>query len=475
MNTTRFFEGYPWRFIFADIPTPNQTPPSAGGVTTTWAQGILTNRSIAKTLNQPTTISCAVWPDDTRANETFTDDFPVIAPNNRIIYAFRREGGTPPWKIRAAAVLMTNEDQGDPDVPLTHLTAYDPWQYLMGRPCVDTDGEPPTTAYGFQFTGHTGDWIARRVLKNSIDAQGFAFVDAGTAWGGTSYYGGTIETTDDLVFTVQQGATVGEVWQQLCDTGTMDIVLTPIYDPTRRPGYTHELNIYRLAGNDLPGVVFGWDKMNRALTTIDRLHSGTPGDMVNQILYFAGQGAPVGTTLTNQTSVDAFGIYWSTQVFPALTLPGNQTPQLLAAQALRLGKQGKRTLTVNPTPERAPVPLTEYDVGDRVGVWTSNRLRVASSASFVQPTQAQRVEVIPIVIDDDGIERIQAMITSPDYRTSDDDPPLVVRDAGTNRRTSAALLAAGIRSSRRRAIRQTVGMRHLRVFYGAASGYGYGT
>lgn len=473
--TSRFFEGYPWRFIFTDIRAPSATPPTPGSVTTTWAHGILTNRQISKTLNQSTTIVGAVWPDDQRANEIWSDGFPVISQNNRLVYCFRREGGSPPWKCRAAGVLMSPEDDGDADTPLTHFTAYDPWTALAGRLAVDAFGDPAQSAYGFSYTGNAGSDIALQLLKNTILTHGPVFIDAGPSWGGTSSWAGVIETTDALVFNVQQGATVADVWNELVDTGTMDIVLTPVYDPNGRPGITHDLSIFKLAGNDLPAVVFGWDKMNRALTTADRMHSGTPGDFVNKIIYYPGQGGLAAPPQSNTASIDTFGEYQTTQFFPETTMPTGQTPTLLAKQALRMGKQGKRTFTVNPTPERAPVPLRDYDVGDRVGIWTTKRLRVATSASFALfPPNAQRVQTIPIVIDDDGIERIQAMVTSPDWRDPEEPPAPPMLRAATGR-TSAAVLAAGIRSTRRRGIYRTTAGTRLQTFYGHLSGYGYGT
>lgn len=416
---SRFFEGYPWRFIFADIPAPDAPIPSIGGVTTTWANGLLSDRQITKTINQPTTISAAVWPDDIRVNQIFTDGFPVVAQSNRIVYAFRREGGTPPWKIRAAGILMSPEDQGDTDIPLTHFTAYDPWQLLAARPVVDSTGQLPGP-YGFSFLAQTGNIIVCTILKNTIQAPpdgghaagGFCFIDAGPLYGGTSYWGGTFETTPPVNFMIQQGMSVGDAWTQLCDTGFLDIVLTPIYDPIRRPGYTHELSIYNLSGSEQPSAVMGWDRMNRALTSIDRMHSGVPGDFINKVAYYVGQGGPGAPIQTNGQSIDVYGPYWATQTFPDQTIPSASMTVAFAQQALTLGRQGKRTLTLNPTPERSPIPLVDYDVGDRIPVYASNRLRVTSAGY-------QRVQVLPITITDDGIEQVQSLLTSPDWREVD--------------------------------------------------------
>lgn len=416
----RFFHGYDWRFIFVNIPTPESGPPQPGGITTTWCEGLLTNRSIVLTLDQASVIEAAVWPDDPRVNALFGDDAthetPLVAPNNRIIYAFRREGGTPPWVIRAAGILMNLEDQGDPDIPLSHLTAYDPWKYLEGRPCVNAAGTLPGQ-YGMTWFTTRGDQIACQLLHNTItmptaNGGGFCFIDAGIPFGGTGFYGGNIGSpeseTQAINFEVQSGTMVADAWTQLCETGTMDIVLTPIYDPVNRPGYTHELNIYPLAGMEQPNAVFSWDQFQRSVAGWDAMHDGTPGNFVNVVEYLVGQaGLPVLPQINDELRRLYLG-YWSQQFFPDQNVSTGDAVLAMAEQALRLGKQGKRTTTLNVTPERSPIAFLDYTVGDRVPLYTSNRLRVAR-------TGYQRVQAIPITVTDDGTEQIGALLCSPDW------------------------------------------------------------
>jgi hypothetical protein len=402
---SRFFEGYRWRFLFTDL----------NCVTTTWADGLLTSRTISKTLGQPTTIEAQVVSDDPRVNTIFSDGYPLVAQSNRLCFAFRREGGTPPWVCRAAGILMSPEDQGTTDIATTHFTAYDPRQLLAARPCMTADGTLPGSP-GLRFFDTTGDQIVTTLLERTIANEGGCFIDAGVAHGGTLFWGGTIETTDPIDFTIQQGTMVGEAWSTLEQTGNLDIVLTPIYDPLRRPGYTHELSVYRLAGTERYGAIFGWDRLNRAVAQIERMHDGTPGSFFNKVQYYAGQGGPpvpLTGPLVNTESVAAFGSYWAQQFFPALTDtdPTGAAVLALAAQALVLAKQGKRTLTITPTPERAPVPFLAYDVGDRVPVYASSRLRVTADG-------LQRVQGMPIQIADDDIERIGGLLCSPDWQAA---------------------------------------------------------
>ena len=435
------YVGLPWRFIFTDLNT----------VTTTWADGLLTNRTLTFNLDQPAQIAASVYPDDPRVNLLFTDGYPLVAQSNRLVYAFRREapapiGSTPqdPWVCRGAGILMQPEDEADTDIPLTNFTAFDPWALMAAWPVWASGGLPGPQGYNF-LGPYNGTYWALTVYKAALDAIAAgqwgptpsfvgppgtggngSFIDAGDGsrsgegdqyqdWGGTSFYQGTLEITPVIDLTLTSGNTVADTWTQLCDAGNCDIVLTPIYDPVNRPGYTHELSIYNLAGCERPNSIFSWAMLRRNLKRIDRMHDATPGGFLNLGLYFGGAGGNVPTPLLgplipSDASIDTFGPYWSTQFQPNQTDLINPAAILqLLQQALTLGKQGKRTLTMDPIPERSPIPLLDYNIGDRAPVYAPNKLRV-TAAGF------QRVQTIPVQITDDGIEEIVGLVTSPDWR-----------------------------------------------------------
>lgn len=415
---TRFFEGFQWRFVVTAIDSTDPFNPVCT-VVTTWAQGLWQSRQVALVLGQPTTIEASLRSNDFRVNGLWTDGFPRVAQTNRMIFCFRDEGphgsDTAQWNPKAAGIIMGLQDEGDGDAPLTHVTAYDPRKLLEARPVTDSFGAlPGPLGLSFIFLG-TGDQVALTVLANTIANEGGTYIDAGVAFGGTAFYSGTIETTQPINVIAQAGQSVAEIWQQLEDSGNMDIVLTPIYDPINRPGYSHEVSIYNLSGQERPAAIFGWDMLNHSAEKISRMHDATPGGFFNKVQYYAGQGAqfpipPLGP-LTNGASVAAFGSYWSQQFFPAMTNtdPTGSSTFALASQALRLAKQGKRTLTITPIPERSPVPLIDYHLGDRVPVYASNRLRNIVAGY-------QRIQGIPIQISDDGVENIGGLLCSPDWK-----------------------------------------------------------
>lgn len=411
----------PSRFVITDLNT----------VTTTWLDQIVLSGAVANNLNQPAVIDVSIRPNTRQANGIFPGDgFPRVAQSNRLIYHFMLERKTPVWKIRSAGIIMSPQDQADADVPTSHLVAYDPWQYLAGVPAfIDEVGNLPGPN-GFLFPATEIGIIAATLLKNAILSFAAAgdtfgcFIDAGPSYGGTTYWaggGGVIETTPVVDFTVQQGQSVKDCWDQLVALNDpsggpdgCDIVLIPIYNPatsgTPQPGKTHNLAIYNLAGTFLPGAPMGWGTFNRASTTADRQHDGTPGAMLNQAYFAPGQGTPIDTGVypfDNPVSVAAFGPYSQQQWFPdqisALAV------EAMAHQALSLQKQGKRTFTLDPDPVRAAPPFQSYNLGDRIPVLTSRELRVAS-------TGEQRIQGIPLTIDANGFTRVNQLLTTPDWR-----------------------------------------------------------
>jgi hypothetical protein len=408
------FGNLPWRLIVGTVPAG-----TSGSPITTWAQGLWSARRLSFTLNQPAVIEASLVPDDPRVNTIYSDGFPFVSQSNRIVWAFQREGtlnttDPGPWVCRGAGILMSPSDEGDDFSELTHIVAYDAWQYLSGRPVMDADGFLPVAPLypsGMDFFATPGDEIIGTVLKNTIVNRGFAFIDAGTTYGGTAFYGGTIEPTPAIDYHVDSGKMVGEVWSELTDMGNCDIVLTPIYDPANRPGYTHELNVYNLAGEEKSAVVFAWDRFMRQVSKIQRQHDGTPGNFINVVQYFAGSGGGFPVPLqTNDPSIAVFLEYWSQQFFPAQPIGDGSAVIALASQALSMAKQGKRTMVLSPSPIRSPIPFLEYGLGDRVAVYTTDRLRVESTG------YTQRVQAIPIEIDDDGVSHVNGLLCSPDWR-----------------------------------------------------------
>jgi hypothetical protein len=222
---------------------------------------------------------------------------------------------------------MSPDDEGDPDVPLSRGRRLRRPEAARGAAGGQPDGVFPGSE-GFRLLSGsdfaTGAEIVLTFLANTIDNDGTVRIDAGVAHGAAPR--STETPRDDRSDRSarperQQGQSVADVWTAVEQAGNCDLILTPIYDPINRPGYTHELSIYRLAGEDLYDVVFGWDVLNRNLGKIERMHDGTPGSFFNVVQWYAGQGGPpVPSTgpLENAASVPRSARYWSQQFFPSL-------------------------------------------------------------------------------------------------------------------------------------------------------------
>jgi hypothetical protein len=383
------------------------------GEVTTWLDNIHLGATFTRPLNQPGQITVQLRPNTFMANQLYGDGDPLVAQSNRLLYILLNEGGTPP--CRAAGIIMSPEDQADTDVPTTHLVAYDPWQYLNGRAFYrDTAGDLPPPI-GFQFPPMPGSQIIATALKNAIFSDGVGcFIDAGPDYGGTIFWGGVLEDTPILDYIVQQGQSVADVWNGVIaaadptgGSGGADIILTPIYDPINRPGYTHELSVYNLAGEVAPGSPIAWGQFNRSSPTADREHDGTPGAFINQAFFYAGQGGAEVGLIENRLSVAKYQPYRTTQFFPQQ--PRGDVVQAYARQTVILQQQGKRTFTLTPDPLRAPAPFTGYDLGDRIPVLAPNTLRVAA-------TGYQRIQTITVQVGPDGLTRVTELQVTPDWR-----------------------------------------------------------
>lgn len=399
MSDPRFPEGLPWRFAVID---------KATFATVTILDRIAYSRTVDLRLNAPASATGSVASDDPEINLTYDDGDPFLEEGTRILYGFRREGGDPPWVPRFAGKILQVEDTGDADRAVSHYTALDPWQELNQRPVRNGDGDLPG-AKGLSFTDTDWDVVIGTLLLNTIAEDdtndgSVLGIDAGTDYGGTSFYSGTIETVDSSgeKFAVIQGSSVGDAWTQIAQLGVCDIVLTPIYDPTNRPGYTHELNIYAPAGQDRHDVIF----RHGDNCQLQRLTDGT--QRANIIYAYSGRQRALtfDSPHVDAASVAKYGPQVAQLFYPGQNKSG--AVDALAAFQLFLRAAGRTTIQITPTPERAGRPLTDYGLGDRVPVWADRGFRKPIVGN--DPANYFRIYGIPIDIGDDALERVTGLV-----------------------------------------------------------------
>ncbi len=355
----RFYEGFPW----AELVTDRNT------VAITGLSKLAASRTFTFPLNKPATASGVVPSDDPRVNLPHVEsgtDAPSLSFNDRLLYAFRREaqGTGPPWVCRFAGIVEQIEDACDGDQPYSTFTAYDPWQYLFARPVMN--GTALVGPDGISWDDTRGDVIARQIIEATIALHGDVYIDVDS---------GVWEETEAIDINFQQGTSVGAALQQLAATGTLDIVMEPVYDPTDRPGVCVVMNVYVQAGVTRPDAVFSWDR-GRNVVGISQL---TDGDlMANTVQFFNGQGGPAVTPAHDASSAARYGWWESQQFFPAQTQA--VAVEAMAEFQLSLRKTGHRTVNLSPNPLLSPIPLLEYGLGDRVPVYATSRLRQAIPA-----------------------------------------------------------------------------------------------
>jgi len=376
-------------------------------------------------------------------------DFPRLSEGMRLAYSFRREApvGGDPWVIRHAGPVLELQDDADPDRRLSRFVTYDPWAYLYQRPVRNGSASPTVNpmpgAQGTIFTeGSSGDEIVTELLRRTIEEDGLAYIDAGTAFGGTSDYAGTIDTTatflDPIIF--PRGTSVGQAWEQLVDTGTLDIVLTPVWDPLNRPGYCAELNVFSALGGNPFSVLegwpsFRWNRTGRHLVRINRLQEGR--ERANRIRAFSGgTGAAsnpwtghvsslglgaddLEATWSDSDSATRFGESWLQQTYVRQTATKQVSRQ--AEDDLRRRRVGARSWRLLPTPEFSPRPFQDYMPGSYVSFYHSRKLR---EEQWWIPIQADDQTIFPRItgfsldISDNSLETITALDISLDDPTA---------------------------------------------------------
>ncbi len=388
----RFYLGYEW----AELVTDRNT------VSITGLSKLAANRTVTFALNKPAVATGIVPSDDPRVNLPHIEsgpDAPSVSFNDRLYYMFRREaqGTGAPWVCRFAGVLEQIEDACQGDQPYSTYTAYDPWQYLFARPVMN--GTNLVGPDGLSYTATHGNVIAKQLVDHTIGLHGDVYIDTDS---------GTFETTEAIDINFQQGISVGAALQQLAQTGTLDIVMDPVYDPSGMPGICCIMNVYVQAGVTRADAVFSWD-VGRSLTGISSMVDGDL--MANTVQFFNGQGGPAVTPAHDASSAARYGWWETQQFFPAQTEA--VAVESMAEFQLSLRKQGHRTVTLSPNPLISPIPLLEYGLGDRVPVYATSRLRQSLPWGDTG-TIYSRVYGIPITLTDDGVEQVQSLVTSPD-------------------------------------------------------------
>jgi hypothetical protein len=293
---SRFYEGFPWRFIFTKVDVTDPDNPIVVE-TTTWATDLLSNRQVSMALGASTSIEADVWPDDFRVNGIYDDLLPRIAQTKRMVLAFRREGSyvdpnqpgsNGPWHIKAIGQLLSPSD--DEARRAGHALRRVRLAHLPRRSDGD-DGRrvAPRSAERLPRDRHRGSGRARdaeehdRERGRSLHRRRRRVRRDGVLLGDDR---DDRRRGDDDLGRPERRRRVGRArtGRQLRHHPDRDL------RPDQPAGYTHEVSIYNLAGDDKYEVVMGWDELNHCINEVQRVHDGTPGNFFDKVQAYAGQG-----------------------------------------------------------------------------------------------------------------------------------------------------------------------------------------
>lgn len=397
----RFGEAPLSRFIVTNLQTE----------TVTFLDRIATNRSAIHTRNAPFALAFNAPSDHPEVNLPSPDPstgsaipFRNVDEGRSLIYWFLRwgrdlVGGSPakPWECMGAAIILRIEDSATSEgAPTSRVEAFDAWKLLYRAPVLDEDGEIRDP---IRFPAETRASDIALVLLQRIevfrpDFQTHLIVDEDN-------FADTEPLDDPVEF--QAGTSVGEAFDFLVQTGTIDIYMRPIYDPVTHPG---KINYIETADPDAavlqPEAIFGWDRWPRSLVGITRQQDGE--QRANVLQYYAGIGGVPILPYSDVGSIVTYGEYWEQQHIAATAREAIVTK--MAQKELALRASGKFSYTLTPAAERAPLPLKEYNIGHLVNAYASRRLRQPISGETL------RVEQIPFAIDDDQLARVQSLLVS---------------------------------------------------------------
>ena len=386
----RFFQGYPWRWALTDLDT----------ATIALVDRVSAGKQVLRDLNRPWTMSGQAPSADPLLSILHDDGRPYLAANVRLLYGFRDEGGSPPWVVQASGIVLQLSEEADEDESVSKYVAYDPWQLLYRRPMRNSAGALAAA----RFDGVSADEVALTLLQRTIDVDGPVRIDAGAGWSGTAGWAGSIENPLGLVVhEFAKNVSVGEAWDWLVAAGYLDIELAPIYDPVDRPGYLSDLSIHAEKGSTRHNAVFAWDMGPRSVTKMTRLEDGTK--LANIVVADGAAGSDITASASDSGSVAMFGPYFGQQI--QVESVDRDVLTNLAAIELLLRKEPPETVAITPAVGRAPIPFVDYDVGDRVPVWASSRLRKPIDGD----ASPSRVRGIHVEISDDGYEDVGQLVT----------------------------------------------------------------
>jgi hypothetical protein len=363
---------------------------------------IARKRELKFRLNRPSSISFEVPSNDRLVSDLWSgDQRPLLEEGTRTVKAFRKEldgDGSTMYRLRFNGTVETIQDQGDPDNCKTTVAAFSPFYDLARRMCLgDVHDVYGATPFLVSFTNTDGAQIAKTLLDRTNAAKGNT---------GITTDGGTFETVNTFTVTYQY-TPVGQAITDMCDAfNGFDIYEEPI-----DTSYGAQTRLHCLArrGTYKQDLFFGWGIAPHNIQTMTRLKDRST---LANVIYGLGAGSGIGLQHTPPYS-DATSIttYRTLEVADNLADVGNQMIAPLVQEELSFRKVPREIVQWVPQRTASDLfafkPFDTYDCGDTVNVAAGKNAR----GGF---TGIQRVYGFDLGLDEEAVERVTAVYTSPE-------------------------------------------------------------
>lgn len=420
--------------------------------------GIAMNKSITRRLNRPS--SCTFRVPSYMVNDIQSDGRPLLCTGYRQLSVVLDGPG-----LFFHGVVWNIEEESDDDMVYSQVTCYDPmmlWRFRPARDDVDSySGEAGNLSDpSFLDRKKFGGPIMEEILTASESPGRIPGLAEGPLWidlAASTFTGGGADLSGAPT---NWPMTIAEIATLLTNTGELDLVLTPIIHV---PGGTTLANMATLHtytgayGDDLTATVHldfatgdfnaheyrrteGMDTVNNKIfyflgPRLDQQHwrSNVTGDHpdiptpsggdVNPP-YTGGYAPGTANNMLGGLIIDSrneIGVMMQIGVFDNFGSGDGGTessvyPLFIRQWQVESYLRAKPRNMVYVTPVKTPAELPaggdvyapgDFDVGDLITVNIGNKARVVESG-------AQRIYSYSVDIDDDGVESIGEMQTSPD-------------------------------------------------------------
>ncbi len=420
---------YLWQFVICD----------RSGNELADISGLASAKTISRRLNRPAVATFKVPSWHGLVSTNHSDGSPILEVGNRALKVRRRDSVGAAWRIMFHGIVWHLEDSGDEDTIYTEVTAYDPMVWWRYRPARGYDYSRLTGLLTYNgnfskpvFTVPGGTITGPELLRIIIDNSRVS-TDASIGEGDLGLTIGTItpgaggDVSLDLVDTPY---TIADIHRLLTDTSQVDAWINPLEGGG---GIMGELMAVDEAGSDKSWVHFQYGTGDYS---VQRLRRERDMDSIcNKLWYYLGpkldkqhwRGNITATQADDgdfpfadppQTAVLArmnasrskYGVFMDIRIYDAneneAETRNRALYQRLWQTELYLRSEPREMLYVTPT-RNAPFDVFDIEMGDTVRVSAFDGIRRGFTGAV------QKVYGWTVQIDDDSVEQIVELATSP--------------------------------------------------------------